>query len=395
MRALREAEQNVNVRVRRAWLVVPVALSAVVAMSACAEQNGGSSASGKCDSKIAFFGARTGPNANLGINIYNGVKLAVDQYNAKHKDCKVTLESKDSQGDEKQAPGLAQQLVQDQKVVGVVGPAFSGESEAADGIFDQGGLPLISASATNPSLSQKGWKVFHRMLGNDNAQGPAAATYLKDTVKAKKVFVIDDTTAYGKGLSDVVKQSLGSVVAGTDTVQPKQTDFQATVAKVKSSKADAIFYGGYYAEAGPFVKQLRAANVKATFVSDDGVKDEGFVKGAGNAAAEGSVVTCPCIPGDEAKGTFFADYKKAFGKEPGTYGPEAFDSANVFLDGIAAGKTSRKDMLAFIDSYDKDGVTKHIKFDKTGEIAKSEIVIWSYKVSGGEIVKDQEIKATS
>ncbi len=374
--------------------VVPVALLMLGASAACTSASS-DSGSGKCDSKIAFFGARTGPNANLGINIYNGVKLAVDQYNAKNPKCKVTLESKDSQGDEKQAPGLAQQLVQDSKMVGVVGPAFSGESEAADGIFDKGGLPLISASATNPTLSQKGWKVFHRMLGNDNSQGPAAATYIKDTVKAKKVFVVDDTTAYGKGLADVVKSSLGGLVGGSDTVQPKQTDFQATVAKVKSSKADAVFYGGYYAEAGPFLKQLRAANVTAKFVSDDGVKDPGLIAGAGNKAAAGAVVTCPCIPGDEAKGTFFADYKKAFGKEPGTYGPEAFDSTNVFLDGIKAGKTSRKAMLDFVNSYDKDGVTKHIKFDQTGEIAKSEIVVWSYKVSGGAIVKDQEIKSTT
>lgn len=385
-----------NSKIKRSLAVVPVALLVAGAMGACSNNgNGGTSASGKCDSKIAFFGALTGPNANLGINIYNGAKLAVDQYNAKNADCKVTLVQKDSQGDEKQAPALAQNLVQDPKVIGVVGPAFSGESEAADGILDQGGLPLITASATNPTLADKGWKVFHRMLGNDASQGPAAATYITDTVKAKKVFVIDDTTAYGKGLAEQVKKSLGSAVGGTDTVQPKQTDFQATVAKVKASKADAIFYGGYYAEAGPFVKQLRAANVNAKFVSDDGVKDPGFVAGAGKASAEGSVVTCPCIPGDEAKGTFFADYKKKYGKEPGTYGPEAFDSANVFLDGIKAGKTSRSAMLSFVNAYDKDGVTKHIKFDKNGEIAKSEIVIWSYQIKGGEIVKDQEIKATS
>ncbi|MGA8112740.1 MAG: branched-chain amino acid ABC transporter substrate-binding protein [Actinocatenispora sp.] len=375
--------------------VVPAVLLVVGASAACTSADGDTASGGKCGSKIAFFGARTGPNANLGINIYNGVKLAVDQYNKKNSDCKVVLESKDSQGDEKQAPGLAQQLVQDSKVVGVIGPAFSGESEAADGIFDKGGLPIITASATNPTLSQKGWKIFHRALGNDNSQGPAAASYIKDTVKAKKVFVIDDTTAYGKGLADVVKSSLGSMVTGTDTVQPKQVDFQATVAKVKSSKADAVFYGGYYAEAGPFLKQLRGKGVKATFVTDDGAKDEGLVKGAGNKAAEGAVMTCPCIPGDEAKGTFFEDYKKAFSKDPGTYGPEAYDAANVFLDGVKAGKTSRKAMTDFIGAYDKDGVSKHIKFDSHGEIVKSQLVVWAYTVKNGEIVKDREISPTS
>lgn len=383
-----------NSKLLRPLLVAPVAALMLVGAAACTS-SGSSASGGKCDSKVAFFGALTGPNANLGINIYRGAKLAVDQYNKKNSDCKVTLVKSDSQGNETQAPGLAQKLVRDPKVIGVIGPAFSGESEAADGILDKGGLPLITASATNPLLSQKGWKVFHRMLGNDNTQGPAAASYIRDTVKAKRVFVIDDTTAYGKGLSDIVKKSLGSLVVSSDTVQPKQTDFQATVAKVKASKADAVFYGGYYAEAGPFVKQLRQANVSAKVISDDGVKDPGFVEGAGKTAAEGVVVTCPCIPGDEAKGTFYADYKKKFGSEPGTYGPEAFDSAKVFLDGIKAGKTDRKSMLSFIDSYDKDGVTKHIKFDSSGEIDKSEIVVWAYEVKDGKIVKDQPVNTAS
>ena len=132
----------------------------------------------------------------------------------------------------------------------------------------------------------------------------------------------------------------------------------------------------------------------AKFVSDDGVKDPGLIAGAGNKAAAGAVVTCP-LSRVTSQGNLLRRLQEGLRQEPGTYGPEAFDSTNVFLDGIKAGKTSRKAMLDFVNSYDKDGVTKHIKFDKTGEIAKSEIVVWSYKVAGGAIVKDQEIKSTS
>jgi branched-chain amino acid transport system substrate-binding protein len=367
-------------------------VAAALALSACGGTTGGSNSSAggskNCDLKIGFFGALTGDAANLGINIKNGVELAVNQYNEKNSSCKVALVSFDSQGDPSIAPGLAQKAVTDKKLVGIVGPAFSGESKAADPIFDKAGLNIISASATNPALSENGWKTFHRVLGNDATQGPAAAKYIKDVLKAQKVFVMDDSSEYGKGLADIVRKDLGSLKVGDDAIQQKQTDFSGSVTKVTASKADALFFGGYYAEAALIVKQLRAAGWQGKFVAADGVKDDGFIKAAG-AASEGSVVTCPCIPPDEAP-DFAAAYKKAYNTDPATYSAEAFDAANVFLDAIKAGKTSSADMTSFIGSYDKQGVTKEIKFDSKGEPAK--VSVWAYKVENGKIVKDQEIK---
>lgn len=367
-------------------------VAAAFALSACGGTTGGSAnnaGGGKaCDLKIGFFGALTGDAANLGINIKNGAELAVNQYNEKNPDCKVSLVTFDSQGDPSVAPGLAQKAVTDKKLVGIVGPAFSGESKAADPIFDKAGLNIITASATNPALSTNGWKTFHRILGNDATQGPAAAKYIKDVLKAEKAFVIDDSSEYGKGLADIVRKDLGGQVAGTDAVQQKQTDFSGTVTKVVASKAPAVFYGGYYAEAALLVKQLRSAGYKGTFVAADGVKDDGFIKAAGSAA-EGAIVTCPCLPPDKA-GDFAAAYKKAYNSDPATYSAEAYDAANVFLAGIKAGKTSSEDMNAFIGSYDEKGVTKQVKFDDKGEPA--EVTVWAYKVEGGKIVPDQEVK---
>ncbi len=372
-------------------LGVPV-VAAALALTACGGTKDNSSSSGsggkQCDLKIGYFGALTGDAANLGVNIKNGVELAVNQYNAKHSDCKVTLETFDSQGDPSVAPALAQKAVSDKKLVGIVGPAFSGESKAADPIFEQAGLNIISASATNPSLSEQGWKVFHRVLGNDATQGPAAAKYIKDVLKAQKPFVIDDSSEYGKGLADIVRKDLGTAVVGNDAIQQKQTDFSGSVTKVTASNADALFFGGYYAEAALLTKQLRQAGWKGTFVAADGVKDDGYIK-AGGAATEGAIMTCPCVPPDAAP-QFAEAYKKAYNSDPATYSAEAFDAANVFLDGIAAGKTSNADMNAFIASYDKPGVTKQIKFDAKGEPAS--VSVWAYKVEGGKIVKDQEIK---
>ena len=332
----------------------------------------------------------TGDAANLGINIKNGAELAVNEYNAKNADCKVTLVSFDSQGDPSIAPGLAQKAVTDKKLVGIVGPAFSGESKAAGPIFAQAGLNTITASATNPALSENGWKTFHRILGNDATQGPAAAKYIKDVLKADKVFVSDDTSEYGKGLADIVKKDLGSAVVATDqtAADGKQDDFSPTVTKAKASGATVFFYGGYYSNASKLVKQLKDGGFTGTFVGADGVKDDGFIKGAG-AAAEGAIVTCPCLPPDQAP-EFAAAYKKAYNSDPATYSAEAYDAANVFLAAIKDGKTSSADMMSFISSYSAKGVTKTVKFDAKGEPA--EVSVWAYKVTGGKIVPDQEIK---
>ncbi len=345
----------------------------------------------KCDLVLAFVGAQTGDNAALGINISNGAQLAVDQYNAKNADCKVTMKKFDSEGKPEKATPLAQEIAGDAKIIGVVGPAFSGETKVSVPVFEEAGLAMISPSATNPALAENGWKTFHRILGNDAAQGPAAAKYIKEDLKAAKVFVVDDASEYGKGLADIVKTDLGSAVAGTATVQDGQTDFAAVITKIKASGATALFFGGYYDEAGLLRKQLGAAGGKGiTMVVGDGVKDTKFIESAGAADAQGTIVTCPCLPPEKAPGTFAADYKKAFNAEPATYSAEGFDSANVFLDGFGAGKSTRKDMLAHVESYDKPGVTKRVKFDEKGEVADKGV--WAYRFEGDKIIAVKEIK---
>src|SRR5690606_21098461 len=267
----------------------------------------------------AFFGALTGSTANLGINIKNGAALAVEQYNEENPDCQVILHEADSEGSPDKAPGLARQLVTDQKIIGIIGPAFSGESEAANPIFDEAGMPIISASATGTLLGQQGWKVFHRAVANDAAQGPAAGNYIKNVLKAEKVVVVDDGSAYGAGLADAVKGVRGSEVVDTDKVAAdgQQSGFSATVTKVLSSGATALFYGGYCQNAGLLRKQLSDRGWTGTLIGADGVNDPGYVEAAGNAAAAGTIVTCPCAPATQAKGSFAEDYKARWNMDPG------------------------------------------------------------------------------
>lgn len=369
------------IRFNQRRALVAAVLSAL-ALSACGTANDTSAGAGdgSCQpTTLAFLGPKTGPYANLGINIINGAKVKLDEFNKANPDCKVTLTEFDSQGDPEKATPLAVKIAGDESILGVIGPTFSGESDATGETFSQAGLVTVSASATNPDLTKNGWTTFHRILGNDATQAPAAATYIRDTLGAQKVFMVDDGSEYGKGLGDGIRSDLGDLVVGSDAVQQGQTDFSTTVTKVTASGADALYYAGYYAEAGLLVKQLRAAGWQGTFLSGDGSKDPGFVEAAGQQAAEGAILTCPCAPAPE---DFAAKYQALAGQEPGTYSAEGYDVAQIFTDGVADGVTDRQGMLDFVDGYDAKGITKQLTFDETGEI--SEVVIYAFKVTGGD-----------
>jgi branched-chain amino acid transport system substrate-binding protein len=360
--------------------------TAALALIAAACGSSGSSGSSSTPVKIGFFGALTGPNAQLGINEYNGVKLAVDQFNAKGGQ-QVQLIQYDSQGDPAQAPTLAQKAISD-KVVGIVGPAFSGESKAADPIFQQAQIVNVTASATNPKLADNGWTFWHRVVGNDNSQGPAAALYIQKKLNATSVAVIDDGSEYGRGIADIVRNTLTTahVTLTNDKIDPNSFDYTSTVDKVKAANPQAVFFGGYYSNAGPLVKQLRDAQVTATFVSDDGTNDPKYVSAAGTTSAEGSILTCPCgdVTGNPQDATFVSDYSASSGQKVGTYSAEAFDAANVILAAIKAGNHTGPKINSYLASHSFSGITKLIKFDSRGEVNGGGI--YAYQVKSGQIV---------
>src|SRR5450830_243753 len=222
----------------------------------------------KCEASttLAYIGAETGPNAQLGINIFNGVQLAITQHNQANPGCQVQFTKFDTEGDPTKSTGPVTQAVNTPAIVGVVGLPFSGESKATGGIFEQKGLVHITPSATNPDLTNNGWSTFFRALGNDSVQGPAAAKFLMQTLKEKKVYLVEDDSDYGIGLAKTTSAGLGSALIGTDKVITGQKDFSATVSKIINSKADAVYYSGYYAEAAPLDQQLVQKGFKGAFI---------------------------------------------------------------------------------------------------------------------------------
>ena len=325
---------------------------------------------------IAMAGALTGPDAALGINIKNGAQLAIDKHNAANPGCQVQLKTFDTEGDPQKATQIAPQIINDAFTIGLIGPAFSGETNATGPVFNQAGLVAATASATNVTLSEKGWRTFFRGLANDGVQGPAVANYMKNTLGEGKVCVIDDSTDYGRGLAQSVRETLGPVADSTCNISVKKgdKDFSATVTQVKGANPDAVFFSGYYAEAAPLVQQLKDGGVTAQFVSADGVKDPEFVKQAGGSSKD-ALLSCPCGP---ATGSFADEYSQAFGQDAGTYSVEGYDLATIMLKGIDSGKITRPDLLEFVRTYDGQGVGRKYQWTPTGELSST--LIWMYKV---------------
>ena len=344
-----------------------------------------------CDTglTIGYIGAETGPNAQLGINIVNGVQLAIDQHNKANPGCQVALKKFDTEGDPTKATGPVTQAVNEKDIIGVVGLPFSGESKATGNIFEQDGLVHITPAATNPTLTDNGWKTFFRGLGNDSVQGPAAAKLMTGPLKAKKVYVVQDDSDYGIGLGTSTKDALGKSLSGSDKVTTGQKDFSAVVSKIINNKPDAVFYSGYYAEGAPFDQQLVNKGYKGTFVGPDGVKDDQFIKQAGGAS-DNAYFTCPCIPGELIK-DFASAYTSSFnGAEPGTYSIEGYDATTVLLTGIDKGSVTRPALLDFVKNYDADGLSKHYKWNDKSELQAP--AVYGYKVSDGKIVPVGPIK---
>jgi branched-chain amino acid transport system substrate-binding protein len=382
--------KGIALRTNRFGIAASVAAVAVLGLSSCTTTKEKDTATGDvCGKNLAFMGALTGDAGTLGLYAVGGVKLALDDYNAKHPDCKIGLKKFDSQSDEKQAPAIATKIVGDSSIIGLVGPLFSGESLASGKTFNAAGLPSISPGATNVTITQQGWKTWHRVIGNDSLQGAADAKYLK--TKAKKVFVISDEQDYSTGLAGQVKKGLGDAFAGEDQIRKGDTDFSATVTKVKASGADAVFYAGYYTEAGLLAKVLHQGAFKGVFMSGDGSETSDFVKIAGAEAANGAVLSAPAGP---PPADFAARFKKANDGSPaGLYSTQGYDAANIFLAAFDAGKKSPEDINAFIDDYSIDnGASGPIKFDEKGDVTQS--TIYAYFVRDGKLdeTKPEAIK---
>jgi branched-chain amino acid transport system substrate-binding protein len=366
-----------------------VAIAVIAAVSGCGEDKK-AQASGKLTIAIGSVAPLTGGIAHLGKDNENGARLAVEEANAAKikiggKDAAFELVSQDDQADPKVGTTVAQKLV-DAKVAGVVGHLNSGTSIPASSIYSQANIPVISGSATNPKLTEQGFKTQFRVVGRDDQQGPAIASYLAATTKPKLAAVIDDATAYGEGIANEVEKTLkaaGVNVLPREKGTDKTTDWKAVLTKVKGRSPDAVFYGGMDATAGALLKQGRELGIKAVFSFGDGACTDKMKELAGEAA-DGLLCSQAGIPAQAASKKFLDAYKKRFNVDPILYSPFTYDAANILIEAIR--KADSADPVKYLPVLQKlefTGATGKIAFDAKGDRSDAEMTIFTIK--GGKL----------
>jgi len=360
------------------------ALTAVLALAGCGKEN--KPATSGMEIKIGHVAPLTGSIAHLGKDNENGAQLAIDQANDAHikiggKEVKFVLLKEDDQADPKVATTVAQKLV-DEKVAGVDGHLNSGTTIPASAIYHQAGIPMITGSATNPQLTEQGFDNVFRVVGRDDQQGPAIASYLAATRQPKVVAVIDDATAYGEGLANEVDKTLkskGIKVLAREKGTDKTTDWMAVLTKIKGEKPDAVFYGGMDATGGPLIKQGKELGIKAVFAFGDGACTEEMHKLAG-ASAEGMLCSQAGIPPTAASKAFLDAYKAKFHTDPILYAPFTYDAANLLIEAMKqADSADPAKYLPFLHKIKYRGATGEIEFDSKGDRKNAEITIFTMK----------------
>jgi branched-chain amino acid transport system substrate-binding protein len=330
---------------------------------------------------FAYLGAMTGELADVGQGGRDAAQLAVDE--AGDLPVRLKIEVFDTQLEPAQAARLTADIVSDPKIVGVIGPLSSGETKAAAPTLDAAGVPFVTV-ASNPDLARQGWKVFHRLIANDDVQSHELGGYIAGVLKARSVVVMHDNSEYGQGLATRTDAALKAhgVSTAVDVIDPRALDYSAAVNAAKARRPDAVFYAGYYPEAGRLVKQLRDAGVTATFVTGDAGKDPAIADGAGRAA-DGIVASCACadpahLP-DPAAQAFARTYERRFGRPPRLYAAEVYDGTNVLIDAIRRGAHNRDAVLKHLSDARVHGVTKTFAFGPDGEVGRGPIYVYELR----------------
>ena len=341
--------------------------------------------------KIGHVAPVSGAQAHYGKDNENGARMAIEDLNAKGvtiggKKVKLELVAEDDAADPKQGTAAAQKLC-DAKVAGVAGHLNSGTTIPASAIYNQCGIPMVTPSATNPKLTQQGFKTTFRLLANDNALGAGLALHAANNLKLKKIAIIDDRTAYGQGVAEVFKKTAmaqGIQIVDEQFTNDKATDFMAILTAIKGKAPDGVFSGGMAPQPGPMrrqMDQLGLSNVK--FFGGDGICTAKLAELSGGAKSLNGVVcaeggsSLEKMPGGKAwKARYDAKYPGQFQ----VYSPYVYDAVHVLVDAmVKAGSADPKVYLAKLAATDYQGVTTKVGFEADGELKNPAMTLYVYK----------------
>lgn len=342
--------------------------------------------------KLGVPGAHSGDLASYGLPTVNAAQLVAKQYNEKGgiNGKKVEVIPQDDQCKPELATNAATKLISDGVDV-VLGHICSGATKAALPIYKEANKVIMSPSATTPELTQSGKNpTFFRTISSDDQQAQLGVDFAVDKLGAKKIAVLHDKGDYGKGYAEYAKQFIEAggkaKVVLFEGVTPGAVDYSAVVQKIRREGADAVIFGGYHPEASKIVGQMRKRGMTTPFISDDGVKDETFIKVAG-PDAEGVYASSSK---DVSQLPMYIDaierHKKEYGTEPGAFFKEAYAAAQALLAAVEkAGTTDTDKVMQALRNNFVDTSIGRIKFDSKGD---AEGVGFSmYQVKNGKYVE--------
>lgn len=329
--------------------------------------------------KIAGGSMLSGPQSSLGEMIKLGAQLAVDEAQPRFKELGFDLEftPQDDQAQPDVGVAVARRLVNDPDVLGLVGHFNSGVTIPTSEVYKDFDLAMVSPGSTNPRVTDRGLGNVNRVCGRDDVQGPVGAEFAVQDLKAQRILVVHDKTAYGQGIAEAFRakaQQLGAKVVGLIGTEEK-TNFQSLILQMRALKPDLVYFGGIYDQAGVLVKQMREKGITATFLGPDGLESSAFVDIA-QSASVGVYYTTVAGPVEKypAAKTFAEKFQAKYGRSPEAYALYSYDAANVLLAAIedaskAAGgsKPSRKQVSEAVRKVNLQGMTGAISFNSKGD----------------------------
>lgn len=290
--------------------------------------------------KIATISALSGPVSNLGLQLKNGTQLAVNQMKGEFAKAGMNLQlvAYDDQADPATGTAAARRVIADKAVLGVVGPLTSGVAIPATQAMSTSHLVSVMSTATNEKITDRGLANVNRVCARDDAQGAGGGRYIVETLKAKKVYVINDKTPYGQGMAaeaEKAMKALGATIVQSEGTPAEERDFTAIITKIQALKPDAIYFAGMYGQIGPFVKQLRDKGVTTPLVGGDGLDSPDLIKLAGSGANNIFYTSLtPDVDNIPAAKALAASYKKSFGIDMQGTAVVSYDAAMIVLQGI-------------------------------------------------------------
>ncbi|MCZ7592810.1 MAG: branched-chain amino acid ABC transporter substrate-binding protein [Kiritimatiellae bacterium] len=340
--------------------------------------------------KVASGSMLSGPQANLGEMIKLGSQLAVEEARPHFEELGFDLQfsPQDDQAQPDVGVAVARRIINDKEVLAVAGHFNSGVTIPTSEVYHEDDLAMISPGSTNPRVTDRGLDNVTRVCGRDDVQGPVGAEFAVNDLKAKRIFVIHDKTAYGQGIAqafrDKAKELGANVVAFAGTEE--KTNLQPMILQMRAYKPDLVYFGGMYDQGAVLLKQMRERGIKATFLGPDGLESSSFVDIAQQAAV-GAYYTTVAGPAEKypAAKQFIERFTARFGRAPEAFSLYAYDAAQVALLAIEHAieenngqKPTRKQVSEAARNVQMEGVTGAISFNENGDRAQSDYWIIHY-----------------